>query len=72
MQTYKEIEKEAQMVAAIHGVVSSQWSRVKEKLRLKVLSDIKKHKAPNMFEAFEMMHKNDGTSQGRKKCDFAL
>ena len=33
---------------------------------------IKEEKKLNIFEAFDAMHKQDGTSKGRRKCDFAL
>jgi hypothetical protein len=37
--------------------------------RTPVLKDSHSHWS---YEAFEMMHKQDGTSNGRRKCDFSL
>lgn len=67
-----KILKKMTREALVFGTFSRRYRRLRESFRQAVLRVCKRHEKPNMFEAFEMMHKMDGTSQGRKKCDFVL
>ncbi len=62
-EKYSDIIKEATTVSIIYGTDSLQYQNVKEKLRKTIESE---YKGSNMYEAFDLMHKQDGIPQGRK------
>lgn len=66
LASYNEMEEERLKK------IRKEWNEIIKNCKTSFKTPIFTNEVVNMYEAFEMMHKADGTIDGRRKCDFAL